>query len=514
VGEKIVHQLREEVKKEYENTIGKLEEEVKRGHIIEQYLKMDGEERFQKEMAKMRCELERAEKKIRELGEYYEQKMEKEVAKEVKRERELAKALGEECEKRLAVYQTSEERLKTVCDYIHSRRSTSELGLEGEKMIQEMCQLAFRDMEGFELKDVHTQKAKGDYHLVFKEMTVLVDSKLYTNTVSAQEREKIKRDLRMNENIHFAWLVSMDTPISKYDKGVFAFEWIAADKCVCYINSLRKNSHPVDVIRSLYFVCKILYENIVKQQDKTERKNGEEQHKISILEKYRETVVANMEKYQKIAKERDRALREIREALQNQDELIRISLNNSTEEFVDAHFSAVQTWWNTNTVECAGNVLTSQQLWSRFKRDNKEYADTISMEAFKEFLVLFVKSFTKAKGKQGKLEIHDVNFKEPAQKEEEETLSPQINDIKEEETNINPPQIAKQNRRWSHEELSELQRMYTAGKKVMEIGETLGRNAGAVLTQLKKSNTISVWNEATGYEEYRNSSGFNKFYAV
>lgn len=411
VGEKILHQLREEMDTKYKKNIQELEEEIKKGKIIQEYLTANGEERFRKEIEKMSKELEAAEKKMSDWNANFEQKMEKEVQKEVQREREHSKTLNMEFEKRLEVYKNMEEKWKSVCEYIQSRKSTIELGSEGEKVIQEMCQLAFRDMEGFEWKDVHNQTAKGDYHLVFKEQTILVDSKLYTGAVSSQERDKIKRDLNANEGIHFAWLVSMDTPIMKFDKGVFAFEWITQEKCVCYVNSIRKNSHPVDVIRSLYFVCKMLYENIILKRMEEGEGLEKQTQKLSVLENFKTSVITNLENYQKITKDRDRALKDLKEAFHSQDELVRISLNQSTTEFVDNHYSVVYNWWNETTQYCEGKVITSQQLWARFKKDKKEYSENINMESFKELLLLFVKSFSKAKGKNGKLEIQNVEWK-------------------------------------------------------------------------------------------------------
>jgi hypothetical protein len=409
VGEKIINQLREEVRGEYLNKIMQLEEDLKKGQIIQQYLAENGEEKFQKEVAKMRGELEKYEKKIADLEVYYENKIEKEV----NREKNHTKSMCDEYEKRIYIYKNTEEKLKTVCDYIYSRKSNTELGSEGEKIIQELCQHAFRDQEQFEMKDVHNQTAKGDYHLVFKDMSILVDSKLYTGMVSAAERDKIKRDLMANTNIHFAWLVSLDTPVSKFDKGVFAFEWINEEKCVCYINSIRKNSHPVDVIRSLYFVCRILFEQIILvNREKNDEEKENEDKKVGILEKFRENVIHNLHNYQKLTKDRDKALREMSDVFHSQDELIRISLNNSIMDFVDDHYSVIYNWWNANIVFKEGNNLSSQILWARFKKNHKEYADKINMENFKDILLTFVKSFSKSKGKTGKLEIKDVDFVE------------------------------------------------------------------------------------------------------
>lgn len=509
VGEKVMNRLRDEVKSEYDATIRALETQVKTTEAIEEYLAANADETQRKEIEKLRAELAAMERKMRQSEEAYEARLEREI----QRERKHAKTLSDEWEKRVEVYRKNEEKMGAVVEFINARKNNTELGMEGEKEIQEICCLAFRDIDGFEIKDVHTQKAKGDYHLEFKNMTILVDSKLYSGLVSAQEREKIKRDLMANHNIHFAWLVSMDTPVSKFDKGVFAFEWIAKDKCVCYVNSIRKSGKPVEVVRSLYFVCKMLYEQVIVYAQTVanagENEEKEMNAKMNALEKFRENVVANLEKYQKLVREREKAMRELKDAMSSQDELVRISLNSSTAEFVGGYYTKVYEWWCANVCEKNGNVLSSQQLWARYKRDTKEQGGAegsgggeMNVEVFKEILVLFAKEFNKTGGKGGKLEILDVDFVEATTSA---SASPPPPEAKTSEL--------KMNRKWTKEDIAQLNNLFNDGKTVFELAKELKRSEGGILTQLKKNGVIDKYSHAHGYEEYRISAQFNKYYA-
>jgi hypothetical protein len=84
---------------------------------------------------------------------------------------------------------------------------------------------------------MHSVAGQGDFHLKFKGFTVLADSKLYSNKVNSTSRDKIKRDLKKNEHIQFAWLVSLDTTIDKFDKAPFMFEWLTErNACVISMN--------------------------------------------------------------------------------------------------------------------------------------------------------------------------------------------------------------------------------------------------------------------------------------
>jgi hypothetical protein len=516
VGEKKIRELRDEVRGEYEETICKMDKELDEMRIIEKYLMRTGEERsqlvetrYQLENDKLKKEMDTMTQKLREMESYYEKKMEKELSKEIHREKEVAKIVNDERDKRVELYKEMDEKLKVVYEYINMYKSTSELGSTGEKMLQEICRMAFRDIQEFEIKDVHTKATKGDYHLEFKDMTILIDSKLYTSAISATERDKIKRDLMKQENIHFAWLVSMDTPVMKFDKGVFAFEWIAKDKCVCYINSLRK-SNPVEVVRALYYVCNMLNTYVIHANQM--EKGGEEKEKLGILEKYRETITLNLEKYQKFSRERDKALRDLKEILNNQDELIRSSLDTHTNEFVNSHFNTVMSWWNANVEENPGGNVSSVLLWNRFRKDNADYAATIDICIFKDILMTFVKEYTKPKGKDGKMEILNVGFKISSNCE----LPPNNVEIKIEIEEIKEPtlpsKVKLKNTSWTEDEKQELVQLYSSGKKVLEISELLNRKAGGILNQLKVGGSITKYTNANGYSEYKASSQYSKFY--
>ena len=156
------------------------------------------------------------------------------------------------------------------------RKSTVELSRIGESTLIQMANLAFRDFNGFKLKDTHAIAHSGDCHLVFSDFTVLADAKQYTNKVSITDREKIKADLLCNDHIEFAWLVSMDTGIDAFNKAPFMFEFISDKKIVCYINSLTKNNEPIEVLRCVWFICKLIHDKITDKEDKDESSENDE----------------------------------------------------------------------------------------------------------------------------------------------------------------------------------------------------------------------------------------------
>jgi hypothetical protein len=122
--------------------------------------------------------------------------------------------LLQEKDKQVSKFSDTYEKL-----LVQSHKSTSHKGSDGEKQFEDYAN-TFIDFKGFELIDKHTQGGDGDFHMRFEEFDVLVDAKNYKKKVPIDQREKIKNDLIKNEHIPFAWLVSLNTTIDKFDKSI------------------------------------------------------------------------------------------------------------------------------------------------------------------------------------------------------------------------------------------------------------------------------------------------------
>jgi hypothetical protein len=224
---------------------------------------------YQKERDTMRRkidELELENEKSRELSRQWKtETVQTEAIQLVKRELDMMRQILNEKEKQNENYKEMFERTMQKVDGLTQKRDVASIGKIGEGKFLELALSTFRDFEGFQIKDVCTIGGLGDFHLQFKEMTILVDSKLYSNKVNSTSREKIKRDLVNNEHIQFAWLVSMDTFVDRFDKAPFMFEWVNSDKCVCYINCLQKQAEPRELLRSVFYCCKAIHKMMANE---------------------------------------------------------------------------------------------------------------------------------------------------------------------------------------------------------------------------------------------------------
>ena len=268
---------------------------------------------------------------------------------------------------------------------------------------------AFRDLPEFEIIDLFSVQGhgQGDFQLKFKEFSVLVDAKVYSNNVNCKLREKIKQETITNEYCFFGWLVSMETHIDKYDKSSFMFEWLSEKKCITYINALATHEEPIELLRSIYFTCKTIY-NIthVDATDITELHKLKENEKkiVDISQKMMQNIV-----------ERDEILNKLKENSHKNDEIVRSLLhkNKETDEIMDKKYTRILDWWNFHIINEEGHFMRSSNIWTYFKRDNPDLVGEIEANEFKNIIYTFISPdrIIKPRNKFGALEIKNIRWK-------------------------------------------------------------------------------------------------------
>ena len=332
-------------------------------------------------------------------------KINEEAVKIIHHELENMKTILYEKDKQNEYYKQSFDKALEKIDILTQKKSVVSIGKQGEHQFKDIANSAFRDFESFELSDVHNIGGQGDFHLKFKDFTVLADSKLYSNKVNSTSRDKIKRDLKKNEHIHFAWLVSLDTTIDKFDKAPFMFEWLTDNKCICYINSLLKYEEPGEMLRAVWHCCKILYGIMVNDECDNKEINKLREQELKVREIAQKMV--------KNGRERETILSQLRSNFERNDECIRDLLNNETNKMADNYFGIVVEWWNNKIEETdSGESMKSTAIWTQFKRDNENIGD-MDCNSFKDILCSFLKEdrYIKPKTKAGALEIKNFRWK-------------------------------------------------------------------------------------------------------
>lgn len=340
-----------------------------------------------------------------------EQRTHKDAIGLIGRELESMRQMLNEKDKQIEMHKDMFERSIAKVDNLTQKRDVASIGKIGEGQFKGLAINTFRDFDGFQLKEVCSIGGLGDFHLQFKEMTILVDSKLYTNKVNSTSREKIKRDLLNNEHIQFAWLVSMDTNIDRFDKAPFMFEWINPQKCICYINCLRGQEEPGELLRSVWYCCKALQQMMVTDSN--------EKGELSVLKEREMKMRDVVAKLVKSNRERDTILSQMRQNFERSDEYVRELLNKETMDIVNDYYRTVVEWWNRNLEETSSSAETpvlikSTTAWTQFKRDMGEKLGDIDAGTFKDVLCGFLaeENVIKPKAKTGALELRGFKWRD------------------------------------------------------------------------------------------------------
>jgi len=261
-----------------------------------------------------------------------------------------------------------------------TNKSTSYKGSEGEKTFSEYAE-TFQDFKGFEIIDKHTQGGEGDFHLHFEDFDVLADAKNYKKKVPVDQREKIKKDLLKNAHLHFAWLVSLNTPIEKFDKAPIMYEWINTSQCVVYINNLSSFDDPKKILRIVWFTCKELYKLIEDV--------GEDENELTVLREKNFKLMDKVKSVRKTIREINTSMNTTRNLIQVMDDELRGILEAETHEIVASNISLFDDWWEQNIELVNGETMVaSTDLWTRFKQENKNAIQEmdISGDKFKQYI--------------------------------------------------------------------------------------------------------------------------------
>lgn len=376
-------------------------------NLLESYRKE--REEMQSRILSLEKDNERAKEASRQYQIDSEQRVQKDAISLVSRELESMRQMLREKDKQIDAHRDLFERSIAKVDALTQKRDVASIGKIGEGQFKGLAHTVFRDFDGFQLKEVCSIGGLGDFHLQFKEMTILVDSKLYTNKVNSTSRDKIKRDLLNNEHIQFAWLVSMDTSVDRFDKAPFMFEWINTQKCICYVNNLRGQEEPGELLRSVWYCCRALLQMMAK--------DANDKGELSVLKEREMKMRDIVAKLVKSNRERDTILSQLKQNFERSDEFIKDMLNEETATIVNGYYRTVVEWWNRNLEEdSVGNLIPikSTIVWSQFKRDMGDGLGDIDASTFKDILCGFLgeDKVIRPKVKTGALELRGFKWRE------------------------------------------------------------------------------------------------------
>jgi hypothetical protein len=426
------------------------------------------------------------------------------IREEVEKEIEKYKFLLEEKEKQVnKINETHEIVLK------QNQKSTSHKGKDGEQVFEYYADETFRDFKGYSLVDKHTQGGAGDFHMLFEEFDILVDAKNYKKKVPIDQRDKIKKDLMKNEHITFAWLVSLNTSIDKYDKSPVMYEWINTHQCIVYINNLIEYEDPRKLLRIVWFTCnelsKFVEEETIDNEDIQELKND----KFKLIDKIKNT--------RKRIREINTSVNNTKNLIQLMDEELKELLSNETDDIVVSNYGTFDEWWDTN-IELTNDTesLLSTDMWTKFKNDNKKIIKEgeITVDKFKQFLKTKLphsKIILKSKSVNTAYEIKGIKFKNKKSENEnnDNKMVLVLNDIP--SNKKIKEKIVKSKFYFNEDKDNKIISEYLVkNNDIIKISCENNIKVWEVISLLVKYNIIVKRDEARGYDKYKETDEYKE----
>ena len=279
------------------------------------------------------------------------------------------------------------------------------IGNEGEKILEELLMKTFADFEDFELANMSKKAHMGDFHLKFRHFNILVDCKKYTGGVHVENRDKLMADLKKNSHItKIAWMVSLDSPNDKFNKAPYMFS-VKDGLCICYINSLILQGEPAELLKTVWYSCKVLYDMVLNI-------NNSETTELGNLRKNEARIKTHITGMLKTSKTSFFILNQMRENLEIQEKEIKELVDDSIENIQQIHHNMVVEWWEQNIKPAENGLIKSNKIYDKFKQDNPEIEFRINNDMFKMILCSFIENdnVIKPKSAGSQLQIKNYGF--------------------------------------------------------------------------------------------------------
>lgn len=488
-------EIYQKIKDESKDEIQKLELDIQ----MEKELMKKMEERMAKMYEVQIVKLEKQNESLSGQIKTYENENKDLIQKEVEKVREKFDLLLEQKDKQLDKMNENYEKI-----LIQSHKSTSHKGSDGEKTFSEYADV-FIDFKGFEIIDKHTQGGAGDFHLHFEDFDVLVDAKNYKKKVPVDQREKIKNDLQKNEHLHFAWLVSLNTSIDKFDKSPIMYEWINTTQCIVYINNLSSFDDPKKILRIVWFTCKELYKM-------TQDANFDEEELTELREKNFK-LMDKVKSIRKTIREINTSMNATRNLIQVMDDELRGILETETTEIVTSNISLFDDWWIRNMETIGGEILVSStDLWSRFKQENKNIINEMNItgDKFKQYIKSKVPLsciILRNKNMNSAFDIKGLRMKEFENTVIEEKIELELN-----EEILKKKRIVKKKTDvyFTEESDSKIINDYNLDSDIMLLSENYNVRPWEVVSLLIKHKIITKRDQAKGYDKYKETNEYKQ----
>jgi hypothetical protein len=279
-------------------------------------------------------------------------------------------------------------------------------GSIGEKYFYDLVCETFCSYEGFDIRtNAKNVSHCGDHFLIFKNYTILTDTKNFEESagVSTTDIKKLNRDMKQNQQIKIAWLVSLDKPILRHAEHPYTIE-IDQENGICYvyINSLMKNENPKQLLELVWYNCDLIYKYILNNETD-----------LDLLNKYKrkeEQIRTILDKLKKQSKERMAMINQLKDNFLETEKSLLEACNSQILDIRNIHAELLEKWWNNTLERCVGDVnLKSKAIYDKFILTND--GNGITEDIFKNLLKGLLNTNDIVVGKSEKTQYKIINWK-------------------------------------------------------------------------------------------------------
>jgi hypothetical protein len=159
------------------------------------------------------------------------------------------------------------------------------------------------------------------------------------------------------------------------------FEPIEGNRYLCHINELAEQSNPAAFLKSVWFVCSVINEYLVKE----DVGNAEEL-------RYKDIHLRSIEKFRamrKTAGELKQVITTLGSIRDRLDSSIAELLRDEAPTLMEAQNQTLMAWLRANIEYVAGDeaaTIKSTDMWYKFRRDNAATLGDFTPEKFREGL--------------------------------------------------------------------------------------------------------------------------------
>jgi hypothetical protein len=183
-------------------------------------------------------------------------------------ENEKYQTLNEKYEKNENTITELNKKMEEIKMQSGKNNLAQDKGKCGENYFYELVTNIFEHMDDFEIIDTTKTGHTGDYLLKFKDFTIMAECKNFNHSkVPIVDLKKFKSDIKSNQHIRIAWMISLNKSISNYDKYPIETEF-ENGVLYCYINSLYSwENNQENILISCWKFCKEIYLNFFDKEN-------------------------------------------------------------------------------------------------------------------------------------------------------------------------------------------------------------------------------------------------------